>query len=362
MSYEVLIDVRPLQGASARRGIGTYARGLLRGLREEGMADRVSLMVDSSLPDPELPGSWNLVGVRRRAHGRLHVYEDAVATARDLERLRPRLYHSLQTSLPVMAPCPVAVTLHDLIPWALGGSRLAGERIRYWPAFRLLRWADLVIAVSRSSASDGQRLAGVKAERLRVIPESAEGPFGERPQARERVRERWGLDPPFLLYAGALDARKDPAALVAAWKVARQTRPGIELVLAGDPGPQAPAEPPGRLLGHVSPEDLADLMTTATCLLFPSRYEGFGLPVLEAMACACPVVAYSNSSLPELVGEAGLLVPDGDESALAEAVVSLLQDPRRAAELGAAARARAATFNWRRTARETWAAYREVLR
>ena len=359
----ILLDARPLQGPSALRGIGRYARGLLEGLLQEGFEDRVSLLLDRGLPQPELPpGRWRLELTARRYRGRLAVYEDAVATNLDLERLRPALFHALALTLPGRARCPLVVTLHDLIPWALGGRRLLGERVRYWPARRLLRRADLVLAVSEATAGDARRLLGIAPQRLRVVPEGVDPALSPRAEAAAGVRERWGLERPFFLYVGALDARKDPRALLAAWRVAREAGADCDLVLAGEPGPQAPAElEGGRRLGYVSDEELAQLLSAAVCLLFPTRYEGFGLPALEAMACGCPVLAYSNSSLPELVGEAGILVPDGDHRALGQAAARLALDRALARRLGEAGRLRAQGYTWRRAARLTIGAYRSLL-
>ncbi len=158
---------------------------------------------------------------------------------------------------------------------------------------------------------------------------------------------------------GALDARKDPASLLRAWAAAREERPGLELVIAGKPGRQAPPVMPGaRLLGRVDDEQLADLYTAAGCLVFPSRYEGFGLPCLEAMACGCPVAAYRNSSLPEVVGEAGMLVADGDAEALGLAAAGMIGERER---WGRAGLGRAKGFSWRKTARQTIAVYESLL-
>jgi glycosyltransferase involved in cell wall biosynthesis len=113
------------------------------------------------------------------------------------------------------------------------------------------------------------------------------------------------------------------------------------------------------MLGHVEGAELADLYAAAGCLLFPSRYEGFGLPCLEAMACGCPVAAFRNSSLPEVVGNAGELVTDGDADALGRAAAALSQDPARARRAGFE---RAKGFGWRKAARQTIAGYESLLR
>jgi len=356
----VLIDMRPLQGPSAGRGVGSYAKGLLKGLIAEGFDSRLTLLLDAALDEPSLPpGRYQLAGSRRRYHGQLAGYEDAAALRADLERIRPDVYHAIDLRLPGRAPCPLVVTLHDLIPWAWGGPRMLGERLRFWPGKRLLKGADLVIAVSKSTAADAARVAGVDARRVRVVLEAADEIFGPKDGAPGRVRQRWGVEPGFLLFVGALDARKDPASLLRAWTAAREVKPDLELVIAGDPGRQAPSSMPGAtMLGRVDDAELADLYTAAGCFIFPSRYEGFGLPCLEAMACGCPVAAFRNSSLPEVVDDAGVLVEDGDAAALGRAGARMSTEPERWRRAGLE---RAKGFSWRKAARETIRAYDSLL-
>ena len=352
--------MRPLQGPSAGRGVGSYARGLLGGLIAEGFDSNLTLLLDAGRDEPTLPpGRYQLAGSRRRYHGQLAGYEEAVALRSDLERIRPDLYHAIDLRLPGRSPCPVAVTVHDLIPWAWGGPRMRGERLRYWLGKRLLRRADIVIAVSQATAADAERFAGVDPRRVRVVPEAADGAFQPRPGAHDRVKQRWNMEGGYLLFVGALDARKDPRSLLRAWAAARAVRPELKLVVAGDPGPQAPGRMPGAtLLGRVSDEELADLYTAAGCFVFPSRYEGFGLPCLEAMACGCPVAAFRNSSLLEVVGEAGVLVEDGNAEALGRAAADMIGEPERWRRAGLE---RAKAFSWRRAAKQTIAAYRSLL-
>ena len=351
--------MRPLQGPSAGRGVGSYARGLLKGLIAEGFDSRLTLLLDAAFDEPSLPpGRYELAGSRRRYHGQLAGYEDAVALRADLERIRPDVYHAIDLRLPGRSPCPLVVTLHDLIPWAWGGPRMLGERLRFWPGKRLLKGADVVIAVSKSTAADASRVAGVDARRIRVVPEAADEVFERKPGAAERVRQRWDVEPGFLLFVGALDARKDPASLLRAWTAAREVRPELQLVVAGDRGRQAPPRMPGaRMLGRVDDAELADLYTAAGCLIFPSRYEGFGLPCLEAMACGCPVAGFRNSSLPEVLDDAGELVEDGDAVALGRAAAQMSAEPERWRQLGLQ---RAKQFSWRKAARKTIAAYESL--
>ena len=361
MGPAVLLDMRPLQGPSAARGIGTYAAGLLDGLIAEGFDPRLTLLLDADLPEPSLPpGGYRLAGSRRRYHGHLSGYEEAVALGADLRRIGPDLYHAIDLRLPGRSPCPLVVTLHDLIPWAWGGPSMRGERFRFWIGKRLLKRAERVLAVSTATAEDAARYAAVDPKRVTVVHEAADSVFQPREGAAARIRDRWKLAPGYLLSVGALDARKDPAGLLRAWAVAKAIRPELQLVIAGEPGRQAPRDMPGAMaLGHVDKLELADLYSAAGCLVFSSRYEGFGLPCLEAMACGCPVAAYVNSSLPEVVDGAGELVEDGDAAARGRAAAQLCADPDRARRAGLE---RARGFSWRTTARETIAAYKSVLR
>ena len=357
----MLLDVRPLQGPSGGRGVGSYARGLLGGLIQTGFDANLTLLLDASLDEPELPrGAYRLAGCRRRYHGQLAAYEEAVALGADLRRIAPDVYHAIDFRLPGRPTCPLVVTVHDLIPWSWGGSRMRGERFRFWIGKRLLPRADLVLAVSQTTARDAIRFGGVDPGRVRVVLEAAGPAYAPRPAATRSVKQRWGLEPGYLLFVGALDARKDPAALLAAWEAARVQRPGLELVIAGDPGPQAPRSMPGaRMLGRISEPELADLYAAAGCFVFPSRYEGFGLPCLEAMACGCPVAAYRNSSVQEVVDGAGRLVEDGDPAALGRAAAEMAAAPDQWRREGIE---RSKLFSWRAAAEDTIAAYESVWR
>lgn len=358
----ILVDARPLQGPSAKRGIGTYVRGLLGGLQDSPPRLPVELLVDASRPP--IDGEWPFPrhAVRRRYHGRFAAYEDAVVLGGDLDRLRPSLYHATTLALPSRSPCPVLVTVHDLIPWAWGGPWMLGERLRHYPGKRLLRRAEHMIAVSEATAADALHHGGVSRDRVEVIPEAAGVSFGPADGSAERVRDRWGLEN-FLLYTGALDRRKDPMGLVRAWRAAQRAGFDGALAIAGEPGAQAPGRMGGaRILGYVPDDELADLYRAAACFVFPSRYEGFGLPLLEAMSCGCPVVAYDNSALPELVRGTGGLVPDGDALALGRKAAELgRQGPERQAAVRLGLR-KAETYSWERTARATARVYDRICR
>lgn len=357
----VLLDMRPLQGRSAVRGVGAYARGLLQGLIQAGFDANLTLLIDEALDPPNLPaGDYRLARCRRRSHGQFAAYEDALVLAADIARVGPDVYHAIDFRLPGRLSCPLVVTLHDLIPWVWGGGKMRGERLRFWLGRRLLGRADLVIAVSASTAADAARLRVAAPSRVRVIPEAVDPLFQPREGASASVLQRFGLEGTYLLFVGALDARKDPAGLLGAWRTAQQDDGALKLVITGPPGKQAPPIMPGAVqLGLVGSDALAELYSAAGCLVFPSRYEGFGLPCLEAMACGCPVAAYRNSSLPEVVDDAGVLVDDGDVEALGHAAARMVHERDR---WSAAGIERVKKFSWLSTAQATISAYESVLR
>src|ERR1700730_12797460 len=190
----------PLQGPSARRGVGSYAGGLLGGLTEEGFDSNLTLLLDAALPEPDLPaGAFKLAGSRRRYRGQLAGYEEAVALGADLERIGPDVYHAIDLRLPGRSPCSLVVTLHDLIPWAWGGSRMRGERLRFWIGKGLLQGPDAARRASLATADDDVRYARVDTRRVKVVYEAADPVFEPKPGAAERVGERWALEPGYLL-------------------------------------------------------------------------------------------------------------------------------------------------------------------
>lgn len=186
--------------------------------------------------------------------------------------------------------------------------------------------------------------------------------------AVEPVLLKNGLRRPFFLAVGSLQPRKNLLRLIEAYADVRRAHPEIHLVIVGPGGFRASRirdaiverglSDSVQRLGYVNDQDLAAIYNAAVALVYPSVYEGFGLPVIEAMACGRPVVAANTSSLPEVAGDAGILVDPFDVSSLRNAMMRILDDPRAACELGERGLARAAQFSWRRSAQMAVAAYR----
>ena len=207
--------------------------------------------------------------------------------------------------------------------------------LRYIP--RTLRFVDRIVTVSEASKRDILRFYPRAAEKVVVIPEGVSPDFAPAPPAAiAAARQRYGIDAPYILTLGALQERKNLATLFAAFRAIRERGFAPQLVVVGRKvwkaegiEGQLRAERLGAeviFTGHVPDDDLPALYSGATAFAFPSLYEGFGLPPLEAMACGTPVVASDSSSLPEVVGGAGLLIPPRDAGGFADALARLLTD------------------------------------
>jgi glycosyltransferase involved in cell wall biosynthesis len=254
---------------------------------------------------------------------------------------------------------PTAVVVYDLVPFIAGAAAHSGaariEKATIRPA---LRRAAALPCISAATRDDLVRLFPRAAAKATVIPLAADAAFSD-PVA---VPGHADLTKPYVLAVGTLEPRKNLERLVAAWSLLpADLRARFDLALVGPRGWDDNAilrtahDTGALLLGRVGEAELRALYAGAAAFAYPSLYEGFGLPVLEAMAAGAPVITSSSSSLPEVAGDAALLVDPRDTRAIAEAIRAVLVDPALGERLRVAGRARAAQFSWQRTARETLA-------
>jgi len=286
------------------------------------------------------------------------------------------VFHVGEFHLPPQGTTPWVATVHDLTALTLPQLHL---RLNQALHRRRMRWISKgvgpVISVSQSTRSDLLALPGMKAERIHVIPLALghdTSPGGVTGTEISRLRSSYGLgSSPYVLTVGTLEPRKNQEALVRAFQELSPAHPELKLVLAGGEGwgaeellrtvRESPFRDRIKLLGRVPSKDLPFLYAGADIFAFPSLYEGFGLPVLEAMAAGVPVLTSTTSSLPEVAGDAALLVDPESVDSIREGLRTLLEDEALRATLIERGRKHERTFTWRRTAEETLAVYRRAI-
>ncbi len=284
------------------------------------------------------------------------------------------IIHAPAYTAPFWSPVPVVLTIHD-VSYQRHPEWFPYRRDRFRRAFyrRSAEAAARIITDSDFSAGEIQAAYGIPASRISVVPLAADATFTVTdPPAPVELPA--GVRSPYLLHVGDLHERRNLGLVIAAVLAARRAgtlTPAMALVLAGvDRGvgsalsamaAQAGAADLVVRLGAVDERHLHALYRSATALVYPSLYEGFGLPVLEAMASGTPVIASSAASMPEVLGDAGLLLDPHDVGAWTDAIVRVVNDDAERGRLAAAGRRRAATFSWAHTARATYDVYRQAL-
>ena len=376
----VVLDARYIAGRQS--GVGTYVQRLIGGLATIDARNHYTCIVAAD--GPGLPVSQkNVTAWTTRVSFEDHLRGDLwllVHLPLRLRKVGTDIYHGPAVFLPhVKLGYRTVVTIHDLV------SFLFPETVprKYSLYMRLMtrlatRSADRIIAVSEATKADLVRMLRVPAGKIVVIHEAVGPEFARplAPGAAAAVARRYGLRTPYCLFVGNLEPRKNLPRLIEAFAEVRRRLAGSvrppQLVLAGTrawlhDGIFQAVETHGLggdvvFMDYVPIADLPALYAGATCFVFPSLYEGFGLPVLEAMAAGAPVVAARAGSIPEVAGDAALLVDAAGAGELATALETLLTDPALRERLVARGRARAAQFDWETVARQTLAVYEAAHR
>ncbi len=345
-------------------GVGRYTAALTRALSERGDIEPV-LVVAEGKPVPQSLSSFE----RHAARGNPFTPMGAWSLGTAVRRIKPELTHCMHFPTPFPAVHPLVVTLHDFTPVIVPGVMPSAAKRAIYSALnaRTARIADAIVVPSKCTADDVTSRYSIARGKVWITPEAVDyfssAAIGAIPT---------GLVPEggrYILSMGCTKASKDLPTLLSAFAIVADGDPSLELLLVGGENDDyvnahmdSPHRSRVRFTGRVTDAELRALYAGSAAFAFPSLYEGFGLPPLEAMAFGTPVVVARAASLPEVVGDAALLFEPGNAAALAAALQQLLNDTDLRNRLVAAGRTRTTEFSWARTAELTVEAYRAVLR
>jgi len=374
------IDARALGNINRNRGIGRYTARVVENL--VGSPDGLEFVL-FGFGDGPAPGTLDrsvLSGVewieipKRGKPTEFPSPREYLPFARAVGQARLSLFHGIDHNMTPFLVCPSIVTVHDLILLVLRGPYLGPSSMVWMKAHRVAsRKARFVVAVSECTGKDVHRIWGIPEGRIVVVPEGVEPVYS--PQGEGAVAEalaRYGVERPYMLYLGGFDPRKNIVNMLLAFKRYRLAVGGpVRLVLCGDPSgfegdllgliEELGLGDAVKLAGFIADGDLPALYSGAECLVFVSVYEGFGLPLLEAMACGTPVLASDVSSIPEVVGDAGILVDPLEPDEIADGMARLTGDRELHDRLSVRGLERASGFTWDRTTERIREIYDRVL-
>lgn len=359
-------------------GISHYLFSLLREIKALEPPEEILVYLGAgALPTELAPAQrFRPIPSRLPTHRPLtRIAWEQLVLPRLLQRERVDLLHVGTHALPLAWPGPTVLTIYDLSFMLFPAVfRRANRAYLTWMVHQAARRAERVFAISDSTANDVHRLLGVPADRIVRVYGGVDTRFGpiEDEEVLADFRRSHGLPERFSLYLGTIEPRKNLVRLIDAHaRLGQSGTRDCPLVLAGAPGPghqaiEAHAAQVGlgdsiRFTGYVPESEKPLWYNAARLFVYPSLYEGFGLPVLEALACGTPVVAADRSSLPEVVGDAGMLVNPESVEQIAEAMQQVLEDERLRERLAMQGPRQASQFSWRRAAEETLSTYRAVL-
>jgi len=345
----VALDATPLTLVTG--GLRRYTEELSVALAVEYPDDEFVLVSDQPF---EIPG--NAPANLRRGGGPRNAAERRWwlwGLNRELQRVGADLFHGTDFAVPYVPRRPSVLTLHDLSPWMEAAWHAAADRVRQrTPVLIGLGLATMVVTPSEAVRKQAIDRFRIHPDRVRAVPLAASAVF--RPVAAP------ASSPPYFLYAGTLELRKNVAGLLAAWREVRK-RHAIDLVLAGrnrTDFPQLSPEAGLQILGEISDQRLAELFAGALACVYPSFYEGFGLPVLEAMQCGACVITSGDPAIAEVGADA--VIRAGSQAELVRAMLEMAERPERALVWRERAVRRAAEFSWARAARLTREVYDEA--
>lgn len=375
----IAIDLTPIP--SQKTGVGKYAMSLIDTLAEQDRGNHYWLFVKKAQRqdfDPQ-KANFHLISCSNIIQNRIVrvLWEQLVLPLRLITR-RIELLHSIHYTTPIVAACKRVVTFHDMTFFLFPDKHTLVKRIFFRLSIPLsAKIATRLIAVSRSTKTDMEKVLNVPENKIDVIHETVD--FAYRPlhdaKAINRIKWKYGIQDKYILYVGTLEPRKNIGRLIQAYgKLVLENRITQNLVIAGKKGwayqeiydvvEKLSPDCKKKIIftGYVQEADLPLLYSGADLFVYPSLYEGFGIPPLEAMACGVPTISSKVSSLPEVVGGAGILVDPYDVEELAQSIHKVLTDEELREQLRQKGVRKAQEFSSEKLAKEMLKTYRKALK
>jgi glycosyltransferase involved in cell wall biosynthesis len=366
---QVAVDGRSLHGE--RTGVGTYTSNLLEQLLLLAPSIRILLVTSQDLPPAGWMGAERVQVLKIPSLSRNNFLWTNLSLTRQLKTRSFDVFHSPGYTVPLWLPAPSVVTIHDIsyaahpewYPYGNSAVRKTWYRLS-------ARSADCILTVSEFSRREIMRVYGVPEEKIHVVSLGVDRRKFRKIDHREpldNLKRRYGLSGDFLLFVGDIHRRRNVKRIIEAFHAIKEHKfERLELVLIGRILDSStcvsdtngfPQSRHIRALGYVPEEDLAMFYSLAKAFVFPSFYEGFGLGVLEAMTCGCPVIVSRGTACEEIAGEAAVLVDPADTGSIADAAVGILENRDLAARHSEAGLIRSQQFTWRKTAEQTMSIY-----
>lgn len=357
-------------------GAGNYIIQLIRALAAGEFDNQLVIFAQQKGPrlinlQPDSSIEWQIV--EDSSPGSRLIWEQTVLPSL-AQKTKIDLLHSLHYTKPLRLTCASVVTFHDMTYYLYPQLHTRTRRLVFPTAMRFsAKQADALITVSESTREDAIRLLEIDPERIFTTQLGVDPSFIELNDNDEELKviSKYSLPEKFILYLGTIEPRKNLPVLIKSYKQLADDGTDYKLVLVGKYGwmyqevldliADMDLQDMVCLTGYVSQEDLPVVYNLASLFVYPTIYEGFGLPALEAMACGVPVITTRVASLPEIVGDAGLLIPVNDTAALYKAMNQVLEDTALREKLIHDGLARSKLFSWERTAQLTQQVYKKVL-
>ncbi len=359
-----------------RTGVNNYLYNLIKNMIKNGKANEISLIHYERSDDPLYSQVNDIIIPEKPLKLTSAIGIPQAVKNADIDILHvPVHWYNQITPFVFNRKIKKVLTLHDLTPILFPEMHTRETNLTWKSSLKFIKnRTNIIICDSVSTKNDCINLLNIPEKRLKVIPLAADEqykPLNNKELIHDELKIEYNIDYPFILFVGTLEKRKNVPTLLKSFYKLKKTKLDHKLVIVGGKGwkytkifaliEELNLQDDVVFTDYVSDEYLVKLYNAADLFVYPSLYEGFGLPPLEAMACGCPVITSNISSLPEVVGDAGMMIDPNDIDGLTSAMLKILTDNELREELSRKSLDRAKMFSWKKTANETWKVYEDVL-